>query len=45
VTADDVFRAGDRGLKPGQQTLDAVGGAHRLQSWRHNILTGMFFLS
>ncbi|EGX49081.1 hypothetical protein AOL_s00079g35 [Orbilia oligospora ATCC 24927] len=27
------------GLKPGQATLDAVGGAHRLQSWNHNILT------
>jgi hypothetical protein len=29
-----------RGLKPGQATLDAVGGAHKLQSWPHNILTG-----
>ncbi|KAI5776330.1 tRNA-guanine(15) transglycosylase-like protein [Geopyxis carbonaria] len=29
------------GLKPGQATLDAVGGAHRLQGWRHNILTGI----
>ncbi|GAB7354311.1 hypothetical protein MBLNU459_g4830t1 [Dothideomycetes sp. NU459] len=28
-----------RGLKPGQATLDAVGGAHKLQSWPHNILT------
>lgn len=28
------------GLKPGQKTLDAIGGAHRLQSWPHNILTG-----
>ncbi|KAI9821162.1 MAG: hypothetical protein M1827_003896 [Pycnora praestabilis] len=27
------------GLKPGQATLNAVGGAHRLQSWPHNILT------
>ena len=27
------------GLKPGQATLDAVGGAHALQSWPHNILT------
>ncbi|KAI9704845.1 MAG: hypothetical protein M1836_006625 [Candelina mexicana] len=27
------------GLKPGQPTLDAVGGAHALQSWPHNILT------
>ncbi|KAI9779229.1 MAG: hypothetical protein M1839_007481 [Geoglossum umbratile] len=27
------------GLKPGQATLDAVGGAHKLQSWPHNILT------
>jgi queuine tRNA-ribosyltransferase len=27
------------GLKPGQEVLDAVGGAHRLQSWDRNILT------
>lgn len=27
------------GLKPGQAVLDAVGGAHTLQSWPHNILT------
>ena len=27
------------GLKPGQAVLDAVGGAHKLQSWGHNILT------
>ncbi|QIX01239.1 hypothetical protein AMS68_006756 [Peltaster fructicola] len=27
------------GLKPGQETLDAIGGAHKLQSWPHNILT------
>ncbi|KAI9678207.1 MAG: hypothetical protein M1817_006152 [Caeruleum heppii] len=27
------------GLKPGQATLEAVGGAHRFQSWPHNILT------
>ncbi|KAF2455030.1 queuine tRNA-ribosyltransferase [Lineolata rhizophorae] len=27
------------GLKPGQATLDAVGGAHKLQGWNHNILT------
>lgn len=27
------------GLKPGQETLDAVGGAHKLQSWSRNILT------
>ncbi len=27
------------GLKPGQAVLDAVGGAHRLQGWDHNILT------
>ncbi|KAI9839168.1 MAG: hypothetical protein M1819_003161 [Sarea resinae] len=27
------------GLKPGQATLDAVGGAHKFQSWPHNILT------
>ncbi|PNS21730.1 hypothetical protein CAC42_1584 [Sphaceloma murrayae] len=27
------------GLKPGQSVLDAVGGAHKLQSWPHNLLT------
>ncbi|EFX06121.1 queuine tRNA-ribosyltransferase [Grosmannia clavigera kw1407] len=27
------------GLKPGQAVLDAVGGAHALQSWPHNLLT------
>jgi tRNA-guanine transglycosylase len=27
------------GLKPGKDVLDAVGGAHKLQGWRHNILT------
>ncbi|KAL8409721.1 hypothetical protein RB594_007976 [Gaeumannomyces avenae] len=27
------------GLKPGQSVLDAVGGAHRFQGWRHNLLT------
>lgn len=27
------------GLKPGQAVLDKVGGAHKLQSWPHNILT------
>ncbi|KJZ72994.1 Putative queuine tRNA-ribosyltransferase [Hirsutella minnesotensis 3608] len=27
------------GLKPGQQVLDAVGGAHKFQGWNHNILT------
>ncbi|KAA8896240.1 tRNA-guanine(15) transglycosylase-like protein [Sphaerosporella brunnea] len=27
------------GLKPGQAVLEAVGGAHKLQGWRHNILT------
>ncbi|KAF5845398.1 hypothetical protein GGP41_003034 [Bipolaris sorokiniana] len=40
---------GRRGLKPGQATLDSIGGAHKLQSWRHNILTvteeGVRFLS
>lgn len=30
----------NRGLKPGQKTLDVIGGAHKLQSWPHNILTG-----
>ncbi|KAL1311477.1 hypothetical protein AAFC00_004419 [Neodothiora populina] len=27
------------GLKPGQAILDAIGGAHKLQSWPHNLLT------
>lgn len=27
------------GLKPGQEVLDAIGGAHKLQGWKHNILT------
>lgn len=27
------------GLKPGQAVLDAVGGAHKLQGWKYNILT------
>ncbi|KFA65630.1 hypothetical protein S40285_05341 [Stachybotrys chlorohalonatus IBT 40285] len=27
------------GLKPGQDVLNAVGGAHKLQGWKHNILT------
>ncbi|KAG6013077.1 hypothetical protein E4U43_007500 [Claviceps pusilla] len=27
------------GLKPGKAVLDAVGGAHKLQSWPHNLLT------
>ncbi|TVY88376.1 Queuine tRNA-ribosyltransferase catalytic subunit [Lachnellula willkommii] len=27
------------GLKPGQEALEAVGGAHKLQGWKHNILT------
>lgn len=27
------------GLKPGKPVLDAIGGAHKLQSWPHNILT------
>ena len=27
------------GLKPGQEVIDAVGGAHKLQGWKHNILT------
>ena len=27
------------GLKPGQEVLDAIGGAHKLQGWQHNILT------
>lgn len=33
---------GYRGLRPGQATLDAIGGAHRLQSWNHNLLTGTY---
>lgn len=27
------------GLKPGQEVLDAVGGAHKLQGWNYNLLT------
>ena len=27
------------GLKPGQEVLERVGGAHKLQGWKHNILT------
>jgi queuine tRNA-ribosyltransferase catalytic subunit len=27
------------GLKPGQDVLESVGGAHKLQGWKHNILT------
>ncbi|KAH8681456.1 queuine tRNA-ribosyltransferase [Xylariales sp. PMI_506] len=27
------------GLKPGQEVLEAVGGAHKLQGWNYNILT------
>jgi tRNA-guanine family transglycosylase len=27
------------GLKPGQEVLDKVGGAHKFQGWNHNILT------
>jgi len=27
------------GLKPGQEVLDAVGGAHSFQGWPHSILT------
>ncbi|CAZ84733.1 unnamed protein product [Tuber melanosporum] len=30
------------GLRPGQTALDRIGGAHKLQSWSHNILTGEF---
>ena len=30
------------GLRPGQTVLDKIGGAHKLQSWSHNILTGEF---
>jgi queuine tRNA-ribosyltransferase catalytic subunit len=28
-----------RGLRPGQKILDAVGGAHKFQSWNNNLLT------
>lgn len=27
------------GLKPGQEVLAAVGGAHKFQGWNYNILT------
>jgi queuine tRNA-ribosyltransferase len=27
------------GLKPGQEVLENIGGAHKLQGWKHNILT------
>ncbi|KAI0020580.1 tRNA-guanine(15) transglycosylase-like protein [Xylariomycetidae sp. FL0641] len=27
------------GLRPGQDVLKAVGGAHKLQGWNHNLLT------
>ncbi|KOS21162.1 putative queuine tRNA-ribosyltransferase [Escovopsis weberi] len=27
------------GLKPGQEVLEAIGGAHKLQGWNHNLLT------
>ncbi|KAI9489642.1 tRNA-guanine(15) transglycosylase-like protein [Zychaea mexicana] len=27
------------GLKPGQETLDRVGGAHKFQKWNRNLLT------
>ncbi|KAK6065857.1 queuine tRNA-ribosyltransferase [Seiridium cupressi] len=27
------------GLKPGQEAIEAIGGAHKLQGWDHNILT------
>ncbi|CAK7222537.1 hypothetical protein SBRCBS47491_004897 [Sporothrix bragantina] len=27
------------GLKPGQEVLDAAGGAHAFQGWKHNLLT------
>ncbi len=27
------------GLKPGQETMEKVGGAHALQGWKGNILT------
>uniref|UniRef100_A0A0B7K0I3 Queuine tRNA-ribosyltransferase catalytic subunit 1 n=2 Tax=Bionectria ochroleuca TaxID=29856 RepID=A0A0B7K0I3_BIOOC len=27
------------GLKPGQEVLDTIGGAHKLQGWNRNILT------
>ncbi|KAI4289959.1 MAG: hypothetical protein L6R35_000762 [Caloplaca aegaea] len=27
------------GLKPGQEVLEKIGGAHKLQGWKGNILT------
>ncbi|EPX74628.1 queuine tRNA-ribosyltransferase [Schizosaccharomyces octosporus yFS286] len=27
------------GLKPGKEILDTIGGAHKLQSWKRNLLT------
>ena len=33
-----------RGLRPGKSILDKIGGAHRLQSWPHNILTGVSYV-
>ncbi|KAK3075630.1 hypothetical protein LTR53_000872 [Teratosphaeriaceae sp. CCFEE 6253] len=38
--SEAVLLTMNRGLKPGQKTLDTIGGAHKLQSWPHNILTG-----
>jgi queuine/archaeosine tRNA-ribosyltransferase len=35
------FQTRNRGLKPGQATLDIIGGAHKFQGWKYNILTGM----
>lgn len=40
-----VYDVAFRGLKPGQEVLDAVGGAHKFQSWPHNILTGAWIYS
>jgi len=30
------------GLKPGQEVLKAIGGAHKLQGWKHNILVSSY---
>ena len=33
------------GLKPGRKVLNEVGGAHKLQGWNRNILTGILKVS
>lgn len=48
LTADQLAQTGCKlclnntyhlGLKPGQEVLDKVGGAHKFQGWNKNILT------